>query len=136
MKIGFTASTFDLLHAGHISMLAEAKSVCDYLIVGLHVDPSLERQEKNHPVQSLVERYIQLSAVSHVDEIIPYQTEDDLNNILLTFPIAVRVIGEEYRDANFTGKNLDMKIHYNKRRHGFSSSLLRKNVVKAESSKH
>jgi glycerol-3-phosphate cytidylyltransferase len=83
-----------------------------------------------------VERYIQLSAVIHVDEIIPYQTEDDLNNILLTFPIAVRVIGEEYRDANFTGKNLDMKIHYNKRRHGFSSSLLRKNVVKAESSKH
>jgi len=136
MNIGFTASTFDLLHAGHVSMLAEAKSVCDYLIVGLHVDPSLERQEKNHPVQSLVERYIQLSAVSHVDEIIPYQTEDDLNNILLTFPIAVRVIGEEYRDANFTGKNLDMKIHYNKRRHGFSSSLLRKNVVKAESSKH
>jgi glycerol-3-phosphate cytidylyltransferase len=136
MKIGFTASTFDLLHAGHISMLAEAKSVCDYLIVGLHVDPSLERQEKNHPVQSLVERYIQLSAVSHVDEIIPYQTEDDLNDILLTFPIAVRIIGEEYRDANFTGKNLDMKIHYNKRRHGFSSSLLRKNVVKAESSKH
>lgn len=136
MKIGFTASTFDLLHAGHVSMLSEAKSVCDYLIVGLHVDPSLERQEKNHPVQSLVERYIQLSAVIHVDEIIPYQTEDDLNNILLTFPIAIRIIGEEYRDANFTGKNLDMKIHYNKRRHGFSSTLLRKNVVKAESSKH
>lgn len=136
MKIGFTASTFDLLHAGHVSMLAEAKSVCDYLIAGLHVDPSLEREEKNNPVQSLVERYIQLSAVIYVDEIIPYQTEDDLNNILLTFPIAIRIIGEEYRDANFTGKNLDMKIHYNKRRHGFSSSLLRKNVVKAESSKH
>ena len=88
------------------------RSVCDYLIAGLHVDPSLEREEKNNPVQSLVERYIQLSAVIYVDEIIPYQTEDDLNNILLTFPIAIRIIGEEYRDANFTGKNLDMKIHY------------------------
>jgi len=136
MKVGFTASTFDLLHAGHIAMLAEAKSVCDYLIVGLHVDPSRERKEKNVPAQTLVERYIQLSAVIYVDEIIPYETEEDLNNILLTFPIAVRVIGEEYRDANFTGKNLDMQIHYNKRRHGFSSSLLREKVFKLESSKN
>ena len=128
MKVGFTASTFDLLHAGHISMLAEAKSVCDYLIVGLHVDPSREREEKNSPVQSLVERYIQLSAVIYVDEVIPYETEDDLTDILITYPVSVRVIGEEYRDANFTGKNLDMQIHYNKRRHGFSSSLLRESV--------
>tara|TARA_R110000822_G_scaffold49254_2_gene129146 strand:- start:626 stop:1036 length:411 start_codon:yes stop_codon:yes gene_type:complete len=135
VKVGFTASTFDLLHAGHISMLAEAKSVCDYLIVGLHVDPSREREEKNSPVQSLVERYIQLSAVIYVDEVIPYETEDDLTDILITYPVSVRVIGEEYRDANFTGKNLDMQIHYNKRRHGFSSSLLRENVFKAESSK-
>lgn len=135
MKVGFTASTFDLLHAGHISMLAEAKSVCDYLIVGLHVDPSREREEKNSPVQSLVERYIQLSAVIYVDEVIPYETEDDLTDILITYPVSVRVIGEEYRDANFTGKNLDMQIHYNKRRHGFSSSLLRESVFKAESSK-
>lgn len=116
-------------------MLAEAKSVCDYLIVGLHVDPSREREEKNSPVQSLVERYIQLSAVIYVDEVIPYETEDDLTDILITYPVSVRVIGEEYRDANFTGKNLDMQIHYNKRRHGFSSSLLRENVFKAESSK-
>ena len=135
MKVGFTASTFDLLHAGHISMLAEAKSVCDYLIVGLHVDPSRERKAKNSPVQSLVERYIQLSAVIYVDEVIPYETEDDLSDILITYPVSVRVIGEEYRDANFTGKNLDMKIHYNKRRHGFSSSLLRENIFKSESSK-
>lgn len=132
MSIGFTASTFDLLHAGHVSMLSEAKSVCDYLIVGLHVDPSRERKQKNKPVQSLVERYIQLSVIKYVDEIIPYQTEDDLTEILQAYPITIRIIGEEYRDNNFTGKNLDMKIHYNKRRHGFSTSLLRKNVLVAE----
>ncbi len=132
MSIGFTASTFDLLHAGHVSMLSEAKSVCDYLIVGLHVDPSRERKQKNKPVQSLVERYIQLSVIKYVDEIIPYQTEDDLTEILQAYPITIRIIGEEYRDNNFTGKNLEMKIHYNKRRHGFSTSLLRKNVLIAE----
>jgi glycerol-3-phosphate cytidylyltransferase len=132
MIIGFTASTFDLLHAGHVSMLSEAKSVCDYLIVGLHVDPSRERKQKNKPVQSLVERYIQLSVIKYVDEIIPYETEDDLTEILQAYPISIRIIGEEYRDNNFTGKNLEMKIHYNKRRHGFSTSLLRKNVLIAE----
>jgi len=132
MNIGFTASTFDLLHAGHVSMLSEAKSVCDYLMVGLHVDPSKERKQKNKPVQSLVERYIQLSVIKYVDEIIPYETEDDLTEILQAYPISIRIIGEEYRDNNFTGKNLEMKIHYNKRRHGFSTSLLRKNVLIAE----
>ncbi len=132
MNIGFTASTFDLLHAGHVSMLSEAKSVCDYLMVGLHVDPSRERKQKNKPVQSLVERYIQLSVIKYVDEIIPYETENDLTEILQAYPISIRIIGEEYRDNNFTGKNLDMKIHYNKRRHGFSTSLLRKNVLIAE----
>jgi glycerol-3-phosphate cytidylyltransferase len=132
MIIGFTASTFDLLHAGHVSMLSEAKSVCDYLMVGLHVDPSRERKQKNKPVQSLVERYIQLSVIKYVDEIIPYETEDDLTEILQAYPISIRIIGEEYRDNNFTGKNLEMKIHYNKRRHGFSTSLLRKNVLIAE----
>jgi len=132
MNIGFTASTFDLLHAGHVSMLSEAKSVCDYLMVGLHVDPSRERKQKNKPVQSLVERYIQLSVIKYVDEIIPYETEDDLTEILQAYPISIRIIGEEYRDNNFTGKNLEMKIHYNKRRHGFSTSLLRKNVLIAE----
>jgi glycerol-3-phosphate cytidylyltransferase len=135
MKTGFTASTFDLLHAGHIVMLQEAKTICDHLIVGLHVDPSTEREYKNTPIQTLVERYAQLAAVEYVDEIIPYETENDLLDILKMYPIDVRIIGEEYRDKDFTGKNLDMQIHYNKRRHDFSSSLLRERVAYAESIK-
>lgn len=132
MKVGFTASTFDLLHAGHIAMLSEAKTVCNYLIAGLHVNPNIEREEKNLPVQTLVERYTQLKAVSYVDEIIPYESENDLMDILKMYPINIRIIGEEYRDKDFTGKNLDMEIYYNKRRHDFSSSLLRKRVVVTE----
>jgi glycerol-3-phosphate cytidylyltransferase len=135
MKTGFTASTFDLLHAGHIVMLHEAKAICDRLIVGLHVNPSTERKYKNTPIQTLVERYAQLAAVEYVDEIIPYETENDLLDILKMYPIDVRVIGEEYRDKDFTGKKLDMQIHYNKRRHDFSSSLLRERVAYAESIK-
>ncbi len=135
MKTGFTASTFDLLHAGHIVMLHEAKNICDHLIVGLHVNPSTEREYKNTPIQTLVERYAQLAAVEYVDEIIPYETENDLLDILKMYPIDVRVIGEEYRDKDFTGKKLDMQIHYNKRRHDFSSSLLRERVAYAESIK-
>lgn len=135
MKVGFTASTFDLLHAGHIVMLQEAKTICDHLIVGLHVDPSTEREYKNTPIQTLVERYAQLAAVQYVDEIIPYEKENDLLDILKMYPIDVRIIGEEYRDKDFTGKNLDMQIHYNKRRHDFSSSLLRERVAYAESIK-
>ena len=135
MKTGFTASTFDLLHAGHIVMLYEAKAICDRLIVGLHVDPSIEREYKNKPIQTLVERYAQLAAVKSIDEIIPYETENDLLDILKIYPIDVRIIGEEYRDKDFTGKNLDMQIHYNKRRHDFSSSLLRERVAYAESIK-
>ena len=132
MKVGFTASTFDLLHAGHIAMLSEAKTVCNYLITGLHINPNIEREEKNFPVQTLVERYTQLKAVSYVDEIIPYESENDLMDILKMYPIDIRIIGEEYRDKDFTGKNLDMEIYYNKRRHDFSSSLLRERVVKHE----
>jgi glycerol-3-phosphate cytidylyltransferase len=135
MKTGFTASTFDLLHAGHIVMLHEAKAICDHLIVGLHVNPSTERNYKNKPIQTLVERYAQLAAVKSVDEIIPYETENDLLDIFKMYPIDVRIIGEEYRDKDFTGKNLDMLIHYNKRKHNFSSSLLRKRVAHAESIK-
>lgn len=132
MKVGFTASTFDLLHAGHIAMLSEAKTVCNYLIAGLHVNPNIEREEKNLPVQTLVERYTQLKAVSYVDEIIPYESENDLMDILKMYSINIRIIGEEYKDKDFTGKNLDMEIYYNKRRHDFSSSLLRERVVKHE----
>ena len=106
--VGFTCSTFDLLHAGHILMLSEAKQVCDYLIVGLQIDPSIDRpQLKNAPVQSIVERYVQLSSVKYVDDIIVYQTEKDLEDLLMFLPITIRIIGEEYENTGFTdGNNL------------------------------
>ena len=133
MRIGFTCSTFDLLHAGHVIMLREAKEHCDYLIVGLQTDPTIDRPgDKNKPVQSLVERYAQLSAVEYVDEIIPYGTEKDLEDILSMYPIDVRILGEEYRDKDFTGKDIcrkrDIKLQFNKRDHRFSSSDLRRRV--------
>ena len=106
MIVGFTCSTFDLLHSGHIAMLREAKTQCDYLICGLQVDPSIDRPQKNKPVQTLVERYVQLSAVRYVDEIIPYVTEDDLVDILSMYDINVRILGEEYKDKDFTGKDV------------------------------
>ena len=132
MIIGFTCSTFDLLHAGHVQMLREAKSKCDYLIVGLQTDPTLDRPFKNKPVQSIVERYTQLSAVSYVDEIIPYSTEQDLEDILTLYPISVRILGEEYRDKHFTGKDIckskPIELYFNSRKHRFSSSNLRSRI--------
>jgi glycerol-3-phosphate cytidylyltransferase len=137
MTVGFTASTFDLLHAGHIMMLREAKSVCDYLIVGLQVNPRIDRPEKNEPVQSVIERYIQLAAVSYVDEIVPYATEGDLEDILEAYPIDIRILGEEYRNKDFTGRDICKKrgieLHFNKRDHRFSSSSLRRIVADKES---
>lgn len=127
-KVGITASCFDLLHAGHIAMLKETKTHCDYLICCLQVDPTLDRPEKNKPVQSLVERYIQLQATKYVDEIIPYASEQDLMEILTTYQIDVRFIGEEYKDKQFTGCELDIPIYYNARKHSFSSSELRKRL--------
>lgn len=136
MKIGMTASTFDLLHAGHVSMLRDAKSQCDYLICCLQVDPSFDRSEKNSPVQTLVERYTQLKAVSYVDEIIPYQSENDLLDVLQMYPINIRILGEEYRDKEFTGKDVcrkrDIELYFNKRDHRFSSSDLRRRVCDRE----
>jgi len=133
MKTGFTCSTFDLLHAGHVMMLREAKSVCEYLIVGLQVDPTIDRpKEKNQPVQSLVERYVQLASVQYVDEIIPYQTERDLEDILQMYPIDIRILGEEYREYDFTGKDIcrarGIELYFNKRDHRFSTSDLRHRV--------
>ena len=132
MKVGFTCSTFDLLHAGHIMMLREAKTVCDYLIVGLQTDPTIDRNEKNKPVQTLLERYIQLNAIEYVDEIVPYQTEQDLEDILNMFPINVRILGEEYKNGKFTGRatcaKRGIELYYNKRDHRFSSSDLRERV--------
>ena len=131
MIVGITASAFDLLHAGHVSMLKEAKSACDHLICALHVDPSFERAAKNTPVQSIVERYMQLSAVKYVDEVIPYRTESELIEIILTYPVDVRVLGGEYRDAKFDGRDIDMKFHFNKRKHNLSSTELRKRIIDA-----
>ena len=132
MKVGFTCSTFDLLHAGHVQMLRDAKDQCDYLIVGLQFDPSIDRKEKNSPIQTIVERYTQLKAVSYIDEIIPYATEADLEDILSLYPINIRILGEEYRDKDFTGKDIcckrDIDLYFNKRDHRFSSSDLRKRV--------
>jgi glycerol-3-phosphate cytidylyltransferase len=139
IKTGITFSTFDLLHAGHIAMLAEAKSVCDYLMCGLHVDPQVERPNKNQPIQSVVERYIQLSSVQYVDEVIPYNLEKDLHDILLTYPIDVRIIGADYKDTEFSGKDIcltkGIDIYYNKRSHNFSSTELRKRMQQAENEK-
>ena len=134
--IGFTCSTFDLLHAGHVVMLEEAKRHCDYLIVGLQVDPTLDRAHKNKPIQSIVERQIQLSAIKYVDEIVIYNTEADLEDLLLTLPINVKVMGEEYKGKDFTGKQIckdrGIKMIYNGRDHSFSSTSLRKRVFQIE----
>lgn len=132
MIVGFTASTFDLLHAGHVSMLREAKTQCDYLICGLQIDPSVDRPEKNSPIQTLVERYTQLTGIKYVDEIIPYQTEEDLLDILNMVQIDVRIIGAEYKDKAFTGRatcaQRGIEIYFNKRDHRFSTSDLRRRV--------
>ena len=137
LKIGITFSTFDLLHAGHVAMLSECKNHCDYLIAALQTDPTIDRPDtKNPPVQTIVERQIQLAATRYVDEIVVYQTEKDLEDILLTLPIDVRILGVEYRDKDFTGRQIcidrDIEIVYNKRDHSFSSSNLRKRVAEAQ----
>ena len=132
MKVGITFSTFDLLHAGHIQMLREAKDHCDYLICGLQMDPTQDRPDKNSPVQTIVERYSQLKGVKYVDEIIPYGSEADVEDILTMYQLHVRILGEEYRDKEFTGKDIcrrrDIDLYFNKRDHRFSSSDLRKRV--------
>ena len=140
MIVGITFSTFDLLHAGHIGMLRDAKTYCDYLIVGLQSDPTIDRPStKNKPIQTMVERYAQLNALKFVDEIVPYQTEEDVIDILELFTINIRFLGEEYRDKDFTGKDVcrkrDIDLHFNKRDHRFSSSDLRKRVHDAEKAK-
>ena len=136
MKVGITFSTFDLLHAGHVQMLREAKEHCDYLICGLQMDPSIDRPDKNAPVQTIVERYTQLKGVKYVDEIIPYGSEKDVEDILTMYHIDVRILGEEYREKDFTGKDICKKrgiqLYFNKRDHRFSSRDLRKRVSERE----
>mgnify|MGYP000539341532 FL=1 len=140
MKVGITFSSFDLFHAGHVKMLEDAKEQCDYLICGLQTDPTLDRPEKNKPVQSVVERYIQLKGCKYVDEIVPYATEQDLEDILRSFNIDVRVIGDEYASKQFTGRKYceqkGVALFYNKREHRFSSSSLRKEVQEKENVKN
>ena len=131
MRIGFTCGAFDLLHAGHVVMLEEAKNNCDYLIVGLQSDPTLDRSDKNKPVQSIYERFIQLNCIKYVDEVIPYDREATLVDILNTKPIDVRFVGEEYEEKQFTGSHLPIEIYYTSRQHTFSSTDLRKRVRNA-----
>ena len=137
--VGITFSAFDLLHAGHIRMLEEAKSNCDYLIVGLQTDPTIDRPEKNKPAQTVVERYIQLKGCKFVDEIIPYATEEDLEDILRCYKIDVRFVGDEYKNKNFTGRTYceenGIRLYFNNRNHRFSSSGLRKEIYERESKK-
>ena len=136
MRVGFTCSTFDLFHAGHVMMLKEAKTQCDHLIVGLQMDPTIDRPTtKNKPLQTVLERFIQLQACKYVDEIIPYATEKELMDILTSYPIDVRIIGEEYRDKQFTGYQLPMSVYFNSRQHSFSTTELRQRVLEIEKTK-
>jgi glycerol-3-phosphate cytidylyltransferase len=133
MKIGFTCSTFDLFHAGHVMMLEEAKTQCEFLIVGLQTDPTIDRPNtKNKPVQGVFERWAQLKACKFVDQIVPYSTERELRDILLSFPIDVRILGEEYKGKEFTGHDISMEFYFNQRKHSFSTSELRQRVIEAK----
>ena len=137
LKIGITFSSFDLLHAGHIAMLAECKNHCDYLIAALQTDPTIDRPDtKNKPIQSIVERQIQLSACRYVDNVVIYQTEQDLRDLLLILPVDVRILGVEYQDKPFTGEqecyDRGIELVFNERDHSFSSSSLRKRVADAQ----
>ena len=137
LKIGITFSSFDLLHAGHIAMLAECKNHCDYLIAALQTDPTIDRPDtKNKPIQSIVERQIQLSACRYVDNVVIYQTEQDLRDLLLILPVDVRILGVEYQDKPFTGEqecyDRGIELVFNERDHSFSSSSLRKRVAEAQ----
>lgn len=138
-RVGITFSAFDLFHAGHVKMLEEAKKQCDYLIVGLQTDPTLDRPEKNKPTQTVVERYIQLKGCKHVNEIVPYATEQDLEDILRSFDLDVRIVGDEYMEKDFTGRKYceekGIELYFNKREHRFSSTSLRQEVYKREEEK-
>lgn len=138
-QTGLTASCFDLFHAGHIMMLKEAKSQCHYLIVALQTDPTIDRPEKNKPIQSVFERFVQLQACKYVDEIVVYTTEKDLVDIIRSYPIEVRILGDEYKDKDFTGKaeceELGIELYFNSRNHSFSTTELRQRVTDAERSK-
>lgn len=130
MITGFTCSTFELLHPGHILMLKECKEHCDYLVVGLHVDPSRERKEKNKPIESVFERYMRVKSNIYVDEVIPYETEEDLRGMLIYLNPDIRFIGIDWIAKEYTAKDLLIPIHWTKRRHDYSSTNLRRRIIK------
>jgi glycerol-3-phosphate cytidylyltransferase len=136
-RVGFTAGAFDLCHAGHMLMFQEAKEQCDYLIVGLHTDPTLDRAAKNKPVMSVAERRIVLESIRYIDEVVEYDTEADLYALLRDNPldIDVRILGVEYKGKPFTGHDLPMEVYFNTRDHGYSSTELRGRVCAAECAK-
>lgn len=137
LKVGFTCSTFDLFHAGHVLMLKEAKGLCDWLIVGLQTDPTIDRPNtKNKPVQSIFERLTQVQACKYVDEVVVYDTEKDLLDLLQSYPIDVRILGEEYKDTKFTGCDLPIECYFNTRRHSFSTTELRDRIYQKQLQKH
>ena len=132
-RVGIVASCFDLFHAGHILMLTEAKQHCDRLVVALQSDPTIDRPEKNKPIQALSERYIQVEACKYVDGIIPYDTEADLLNVLKSYDWDVRFLGSDYYGrTDYTGHELDIPVHYCSRRHDYSSSSLREKIKKSK----
>ena len=127
--VGITAGAFDLFHAGHMLMLKDASNQCDHLIVALQTDPSIDRKEKNKPVQSMYERFVQLDACKYVDEIIPYETEDDLYALIMNNNIDLRIIGNEYRNEDFTAREVGLEIYYNVRNHQWSTTELRERIL-------
>jgi|TARA_B110000858_G_C17640799_1_gene397976 glycerol-3-phosphate cytidylyltransferase len=129
MEVGITAGAFDLFHAGHVLMLKDASNQCDYLIVALQTDPTIDRKEKNKPIQTMYERFIQLNACKYVDEVIPYETEDDLYTLIMNNDVDVRIIGNEYRNEDFTAREVGMDIYYNARNHRWSTSELRERIL-------
>lgn len=129
MDIGITAGAFDLFHAGHVLMLKDASNQCDYLIVALQTDPTIDRKEKNKPIQTMYERFIQLDACKYVDEVIPYETEDDLYTLIMNNDIDVRIIGNEYRNEDFTAREVGIDVYYNARNHRWSTTELRERIL-------
>ena len=129
MEVGITAGSFDLFHAGHVLMLKDAKDQCDYLIVALQTDPTIDRKEKNKPIQTMYERFVQLDACKYVDKIIPYETEDDLYTLIMNTDVDIRIIGNEYRNEDFTAREVGLEIYYNARNHQWSTTELRERIA-------
>jgi glycerol-3-phosphate cytidylyltransferase len=129
MEVGITAGAFDLFHAGHVLMLKDASNQCDYLIVALQTDPTIDRKEKNKPIQTMYERFIQLNACKYVDEVIPYETEDDLYTLIMNNDVDVRIIGNEYRNEDFTAREVGIDVYYNARNHRWSTTELRERIL-------